>query len=230
MNLAHEADFIRLSDTRQASFYPYFVEAFELPIWHKSDMAFSFDKDLVKAEMKRQRITQAQLANAAGLTAQSAVAKIFTGERQVKVEEAARIYALLKLIPGGAEPVKTVPIIGLTSAGNWREAMAVPIGSMSIPRAIGSDQAFAIEVKGDSMDLLIDDGGYVLIDPTQTQLYDGKIYLIENSEYETTVKRYRGNPARFCPMSTNPEHTEFELGKGHYRVIGRVVWKGGVVD
>lgn len=193
-------------------------------------MDFAFDRDRVRAAMKDRGVNQADVAKAAGLTSQSAMSNILKGIRSVKVEEARRIYSFLELAPDGASPVKTIPIIGLTNAGAWREAVSMAIGSMSIPVSVGSDKAFAIEVSGDSMNRLIEEGGYVVVDPIQTQLYDGRVYLIENSDYETTVKRYQTNPARFSPMSTNPEHKEIMLGDGHYRVIGRVVWKGGMVD
>jgi repressor LexA len=197
---------------------------------HNPLMAFEFDRDLVREEMSRRGIKQAQLARELGFPAQSYIAKILSGDRQVKADEASRIYARLQLLPGGAEPVREVPIVGLTNAGAWREAIEMPHRTMFAPRKDMGAKIFAIEVKGDSMDLLIEEGGYIIVDPDQTNLYDGKIYLIENHEYETTVKRYRGNPARFCPMSRNPEHQEFTLGSGHYRVIGRVIYKGGEVE
>jgi phage repressor protein C with HTH and peptisase S24 domain len=230
MHYGHAAQDIYFSDNPQAMNYPDIFDAF-LPVRrHISIMEFAFDREAVRRAMKALNVSQTDLAKAVGLTSQSAVSSILNGTRNVKVEEARRIYSHLQLVPGAVEPIRSVPIIGLSSAGAWREAVSVPIGTMSIPAAIGSKEAFAIEVKGDSMDLLIDDGGYVLVDPAQKQLYDGKVYLIENGEYETTVKRYRSNPARFCPMSTNPDHKEFELGNGHYRVIGRVIWKGGMVE
>lgn len=210
--------------------YPDLPEALALSLRHKSAMEFAFDRDAVARAIKERGTNQTNVAKAVGLTSQSALSDILLGKRNVKVEEARRIYSHLELIPGGAQPIREVPIIGLSNAGAWREAVGVPIGSMSIPSAIWTKDAFAIEVRGDSMDLLIDDGGYVLVDPAQKQLYDGKVYLIENADYETTVKRYRSNPARFCPMSTNPDHKEFELGDGHVKVIGRIVWKGGVVE
>lgn len=196
---------------------------------HISGMEFVFDRELVRAEIKRQRTNQTKVASAVGLTSQSALSNILNGSRKVEVEEARKIYRHLRLVPVSGVAVRTVPIVGLTNAGNWREAIEMPIGTMSIPAAVGSENAFAVEIRGDSMDLLIEDGGYAVVDPAQTSLYDGKVYLIENGEHETTVKRYRTNPARFCPMSSNPEHEDFELGSGHYRVIGRIVWKGGIV-
>jgi SOS-response transcriptional repressor LexA len=230
MHYAHTRSFIGFSDSAQAVNYLDLPEAF-LPVFrHKSAMEFKFDRERVRETIKERGTNQTDVAKAVGLTSQSALSDILRGTRHVKVEEARRIYSHLEMIPGDAEPIRNVPIIGLSNAGAWREAIGVPIGSMSIPYAIGGKDAFAIEVRGDSMNLLIEDGGYVLVDPGQRQLYDGKIYLIENAEFETTVKRYRSNPARFCPMSTNEEHQEFELGEGHYRVIGRIVWKGGVVD
>jgi len=230
MHYGHIAHSIGFSDNAQAMNYLDLPDALRHPFRYVSDMEFAFDPEAVRRAIKEQGTNQTEVAKAVGLPSQSALSELLKGKRNVRVEEARRIYSHLKLVAGATEPIKTVPIIGLSNAGAWREAVGVPIGTMSIPSAIGSKDAFAIEVKGDSMDMLIEDGGYVLVDPAQRQLYDGKVYLIENAEYETTVKRYKANPARFVPMSTNPEHKEFPLGEGHYRVIGRVVWKGGMVD
>jgi phage repressor protein C with HTH and peptisase S24 domain len=230
MNLAHALPNIRLSDIPQGLKYPNSEAAFRLSVRHNPRVPFEFDKDAVRAAMKARGVTQEALAQHMGWPSNSYVSKILGSGRQVKVDEASKIYAFLDMVPGVTEPVREVSIIGLSGAGTWKEAVRNPLGSMSIPRAVPGKNAFAIEVSGDSMDLLIEHGGYVVVDPDQHNLYDGKTYLIENEEYETTVKRYRSNPARFVPMSTNPEHKEFALGDGHYRVIGRVVWKGGMVD
>lgn len=166
------------------------------------------------------------LAEAVGLTHASAVSKILSGERQVKVEEAARIYDYLGLVQIEGTGTSAVPIIGMAAAGNWREAVLVPIGRMVIPSHIAGRRAFAVEVKGDSMDQLIDDGGWVVIDPDDHVLKVGKCYLIQNDEYGVTVKRYASKPSRFEPVSSNPDHRPFEVNEIRYHILGRVVWKG----
>ena len=183
-----------------------------------------FDRDLVRATMKELKVTQKNLADRLGLN-QSAVSNILNGTRQVKVHEASLIYKTLGM---DRQPdIQLVPVIGLTNAGNWREAIQSPGGMVPMPSGRASSRAFAVEVKGDSMDQLVQEGEFVVCDPDQTQLYNDKVYLIENAEHETQIKLYRANPARFEPMSSNDTHRTLFIGEDQIRVIGRVVWRGG---
>ncbi len=79
------------------------------------------------------------------------------------------------------------------------------------------------------MDKLIEDGGWVLIDPDQKELRPGSCYLIANGDHEATVKMYQRGPARFEPCSTNPEHEAFLMAEADFTIIGKVVWKGAPV-
>jgi repressor LexA len=183
-----------------------------------------FDRELVRQAMRTEGVTQHQLAEKLGLP-QSAVSNILNGSRRVKVEEADTIYKVLGL---HRQPnVQLIPIIGLTNAGNWREAIQHPDGALPMASGIASDRAFAVEVKGDSLDRIVQDGEFVVCDPDQRQLYDGNVYLIENTEFETQIKVYRSNPARFEPSSTNETHQPVMMGSEPIKVIGRIVWRGG---
>jgi SOS-response transcriptional repressor LexA len=200
------------------------------PWRHKRSMAdFIFDREMVRTAMKTQNRKREEFAEAVGLTHVSALDKILRGERQIKVEEAGRIYHELKLVPIEHSTTKSVPIIGLTAAGTWREAVSMPIGRMVIPSHVAGHRAFAVEVAGDSMDLLIEDGGWIVVDPDDQVLRPGKSYLLQNEEFGVTVKRYQKLPARFEPVSTNPEHKAFEVSALSFVIVGRVVWKGSPV-
>lgn len=179
------------------------------------------------AAMRRSGVTQADLARELGLPSQSAVSNILHGKRQVKVDEAAKISAILGMVP--APNISSVPIVGIASAGNWREAIEMPQGIMPIPNGVAGKRSFAVEVSGDSMDKLIRDGGFIVVDPDKASLFNGKCYLVSNGDGEATVKMYRSDPARLEPMSTNPEHQSIPLGERHFHVIGRVVWCGSPV-
>jgi phage repressor protein C with HTH and peptisase S24 domain len=182
-----------------------------------------FDSELVRAKMKELRLTQGKLASEMGLH-QSAVHNILAGQRQVKAHEASYIYKRLGI--DRTPDVHLVPIIGLASAGNWREAILTSGGVMPVPRRVGGERAFAVEIKGDSMDKLIPDGGFAIVDPDETQLYNDRVYLIQNGENEAQVKLYRSNPARYEPASTNELHETLFVGEEPVRVIGRVIWQG----
>lgn len=187
------------------------------------DRGSAFDRDLVRDRMKELGLTQTKLADELGLH-QSAVHNVLAGSRQVKAHEASYIYRRLGI---DRQPdVHLVPIIGLTSAGNWREAVLNAGGVMPVPKRVAGDRSFAVEVLGDSMNRLIGEGGFVVVDPDQTQLYSDKVYLIENEDHESQIKLYRSNPARFEPASFNDQHQTFYVGEHQVRVIGRIVWQG----
>ena len=76
---------------------------------------------------------------------------------------------------------RVVPVIGIAGAGRWREAVEMPLGHMPVPGRLSGRGVFGIEVNGDSMDLLIEDGGLILVDAGQKELAAGGVYLIANS-------------------------------------------------
>lgn len=130
---------------------------------------------------------------------------------------------------GGIPGYGVVPVIGIAGAGRWREAVEVPLGHMPVPGRLSGRSVFGIEVSGDSMDLLIEDGGLILVDAGQKELAPGGVYLIANSRGEATVKRYRRDPARFEPCSSNAAHHPFLISDDDFSVLGKVVWKSAPV-
>lgn len=219
---------IRCSDNLQPVDYMKCAVPQEIPSWQTIRMQEkAFDPDLVREKMKERKVSQTALAAVAGLPSQSAMSNILKGLRRVTAQEAAAIYSYLGI---EAQPTfRVVPVIGITSAGRWREAVEVPVGHMPIPLKIAGERAFGLEVQGDSMDLLIDDGGWILIDPDQKELRPGSCYLISNDDGEATVKMYQRMPARFEPCSRNDEHKSFLVSETDFTVIGKVVWKGAPV-
>lgn len=200
----------------------------QIPSWQTIRMKEkAFDPDLVRAKMKERKVNQTQMAELMGLPSQSAFSNILKGLRRITAEEASIAYTFLGI---KQEPdFRIAPVIGITSAGRWREAIQMPLGHMPIPNKLASDSAFGLEVSGDSMNLLIDDGGWILIDPAKKELHPGSCYLISNPDHEATVKMYQRSPARFEPCSDNEEHKSFLVAETDFTVIGKVVWKGAPV-
>lgn len=219
---------------------------------------WNFNAALVRKTMKEMGISQAALARALGLPSQSAVSALLSGNRRVAVEEAGAIYAFLGIAPGtdasatpeptgmqpsarlresvvdtdalpGVADYAVVPVIGVAGAGRWREAVETPQGHMPVPSRLAARGTFAIAVSGDSMDLVIEDGGLILVDPGQKELAPGGVYLIANSAGDATVKRYRRDPARFEPCSTNPAYRPFLVSDDDFSVLGKIVWKSSPV-
>lgn len=128
-------------------------------------------------------------------------------------------------IPEGAIPVVAVPVIGEIAAGNWKEAVKRSTLSIPAPHPSMPPQAFALEVSGDSMDLLVDDGAMIIVDPGDRQFFHKRYYAVQNGEGETTFKQYLGDPARLVPCSSNPAHNEIILGDEPITIIGRIIWR-----
>ena len=209
----------------QAPYYPNLAGAGIIRIPLKEDM---FDPDQFRRDMavalKASNYTQSSLARQLGLTSQSAVSNILKGIRRVTPAEVAEISRLLSMNEGPA--VRSIPLIGLASAGVWQEVIEMAEGTKFIPAGLCGKRAFAVTIVGDSMDKLLPEGGWAVVDPDQKHLYAGKVYLIANADEDTTVKRYCGDPGRFEPVSTNEMHKPFFLADVPYRVIGRVVSYG----
>lgn len=167
------------------------------------------------------------LAEMVGTTANQLV-KLENGDRRLSDHWADRLAPALgvqpyELLMPDTAPIslRMVPVIGSVSCGNWKEA--VQSASRTVPSVFGGPKSFALEPDGDSMNLLIQDGGYIIVDPDQMELRDGKAYVVMNEDGETTAKRYRAKPPRLEPCSTNPEHQTIAIGEFPFRVIGRVV-------
>jgi repressor LexA len=86
-------------------------------------------------------------------------------------------------------------------------------------------QITLLHVKGDSMNLLVRDGEYVLI-ILQSEAADGDIVVagFVGEETEATLKRYyrRWNQITLEPVSDNPVHQSrtIEAGKPGFKIIG----------
>lgn len=178
----------------------------------------------IRRRIAERRLKQADIAAVLGIE-QSKVSLSLNGKRRFSYEEMDKLRAMLADGPTGT-PVRAIPYLGAVPGGNWREAiqrsaMSVPAPDPSIP-----PNAFALKVDGDSMDLLVDDGATIIIDPDDTQLFPGKYYVVINGDGETTFKQFKADPARLVPCSSNPAHVEIAIGSGEaFRVVGRVIWR-----
>lgn len=181
------------------------------------------------AELRTARgIDQSELAALAGTT-RSQLGKLERGERRLSDHWAERLaphlgvspYELFMPAHHGVDAVRSVPLVGAITCGDWREAVEHAEGV--VPAIAGGPNVFALRADGDSMDMLIQPGGYVYVDPDDRDLLDGKVYAVMNGNYETTAKRYKANPARLVPCSTNPDHRALTIGGDSFTVIGRIV-------
>lgn len=182
------------------------------------------DIDEIKRRLAAKGILQVELAEYLGILPNK-VSLSLTGKRRFSVPEMDKIRALLADEPSGP-PARAIPYVGDVAGGDWRAAVQRASHSIPSPDPSIPPQAFALRVAGDSMDLLVEDGGTIIIDPSDKQLFPGKYYVIINGDGETTFKQFKADPARLVPCSSNPSHREIVIGGEEvFRVVGRVIWR-----
>lgn len=157
------------------------------------------------------------------------IAKIERAQRSLSQEWMGKISAALgvqpvDLISGGEQRPRMVPLLGNIAAGSWQEAIADSDEMVIAPA--GGPNVFGLKPQGNSMNEVIMDGAYVLVDPDITDLCDGAIYAVRNDGNDTTLKMYRSDPPRLEPRSSDPSHQPIIFGREPFTVIGRVIWQG----
>lgn len=126
-------------------------------------------------------------------------------------------------IIGEPAPV-IVPVVSWVSAGRLQASH--PVFERDVLRRITVADLppgdwIALEVDGDSMDRIAPDGSTILTDRSDTEPRDGRYYVVSSDAGEATFKRYRSNPDRLQPFSTNPDH-ETHYITNSMTVVGRV--------
>jgi len=95
-------------------------------------------------------------------------------------------------------------------------------------RGIPADRAVLIDVKGDSMEPLFRAGDTLLVDASDTEILDGKIYVVSFQD-ELLVKRIQKEPAGIWLCSENRSYDRIPIPAQHMdwlQVHGRVRWYG----
>ncbi len=159
------------------------------------------------------------------------VAKIERSQRQLTAQWAKRFAEALGVTPAeissdfdmlaGPQQARQVPVIGLVAAGNWREA--VQETERYIAALAEGRNTFGLTVAGRSMDQIAPEGSTVMVDPDRLELHDGGFYVVMNGDGEATFKRYRSNPARLEPCSSDTSYSTIVLGSEAFTIVGRVV-------
>lgn len=168
---------------------------------------------------------QAPLARMLGITPDK-FNKSIKGVRAFKPEELetlARYFGVED--PSKPKPTRRLPIVGLVSAGAWRDGFLDVRGYIPSPDPSLSGDAFVVQVDGTSMNLIADDGELIIVDPRERELVNGRLYVIRNGDGEMTFKRYLENPARLEPCSNDPSHKAIFPGQDGFEVIGRARMK-----
>lgn len=89
------------------------------------------------------------------------------------------------------------------------------------------ENLMSFKVRGDSMRYTICDGSLVVVDRTQQEIIDNKIYaIVMGEDYEAKVKRLQKAPDGLIIKSDNPDWSEDKVlyaKKLPFKIIGRVL-------
>ena len=122
---------------------------------------------------------------------------------------------------GDIETVFAIPIVDVKAgAGNPLYAEEYIYVNDIIP----SRYLSAIKIKGDSMEPIIKDGEYVIIDTSSKDIINGKIYVISDKDGGLLVRRiYKLNDGFFRLLPENETYKSQDVKASDIRIIGKAI-------
>lgn len=119
-----------------------------------------------------------------------------------------------------------IPILGRISAGLPLYAEE-HIEGYTVTDLNGGAEYFGLRVRGDSMNAIGINDGYIIIVRRQEEVEQGEIAVVMVGEEDATVKRFYSSDTTvtLMPQSTNLEHKPqmYDLRKTNIRILGKVV-------
>jgi SOS-response transcriptional repressor LexA len=188
-------------------------------------MANRLPPNQITAVRKRAGLKIDELAEKTGLST-TYISRMERGERNVSLKNLQKIAEALGVAPSeliDQKSVTDVPILSWVSAGAMArdDVQQDVIGEIRMYDLDPRGEWIALRVEGDSMDRISPPGSLILVDLTDKALVPNACYIITDSDNQATYKRFRSNPSRFEPVSTNPSHDPI-YPDGEPAVIGRV--------
>lgn len=141
-------------------------------------------------------------------------------------------YGADAILPDANAEYVEVPIFGRIAAGTPIEMLEAD-GTHPVPCGVMNKypDAFLLRVEGNSMNRILPNGSFALIDPCEDVTADNKPYAVCVNGYSATIKRVRklANGFELAPDSNDPTYKPVvydygEEGTETITVIGRVVW------
>lgn len=121
-----------------------------------------------------------------------------------------------------------IPVMAKASAGNgYINFSNQPLYNKLIRKNGFHEYCYLIEVAGNSMEPLIQDGAFVVVDPYQTDYIEGKVYVLKYEE-EVYIKRVILKPEAKVMIlkSINPDYEDIYIPADQadqIKIIGRAV-------
>lgn len=126
-------------------------------------------------------------------------------------------------------PVTSVPLIGLAQAGDggYFDDAGFPIGGswdeIAFPN-VNDENAYALEISGDSMLPLYRDGDRVIISPAAT-IRRGDRVVVKTTSGEILAKELKRQTAKTVELkSLNPDHEDRVFDMSELDWVARIMW------
>jgi phage repressor protein C with HTH and peptisase S24 domain len=130
---------------------------------------------------------------------------------------------------GGCPPRQAVPLIGFAEAGagGYFDDGGFPAGKGwdEIPfPAVNDENAYALEISGDSMEPAYRDGSVIIVSPAASVRKNDRV-VVKTKDGEVMVKELKRKTAKSIELrSINPQHAERSLPMREVLWIARIVW------
>lgn len=202
--------------------------------------------DRIKSRRKELKLTQKDLATALKGVSHVAVSQWESSTTKPNSENILDLSTVLQcdiswLLRGNGESnvlpaslgMTKVPLISYIQAGQWTgiDDFRETCGDYEyiLTDLEVSENAFALEIKGDSMEPDFIEGDRVIIDP-DVQPHAGEFVAAINGDYEATFKKYRPledldeyGRQHFELIALNPDYHKLSTLKQEIRIIGTMV-------
>jgi phage repressor protein C with HTH and peptisase S24 domain len=141
----------------------------------------------------------------------------------------ASLDEFMGLISARAESARRIPLIGLAQAGDggFFDDAGFPAGGgwdeIVFPN-VADENAYALEISGDSMLPAYRDGDVVIVSPN-SPVRRGDRVVVKSREGEVLAKELKRRTARTIELrSINPEHPDRTFDADQVAWIARIVW------
>lgn len=162
-----------------------------------------------------------QISNGMGITVSDLMEKVDDMEIDMGNEDIAFSAPIVDL-----SKYHQIPILGDIAAGLPLYAEQ-HIEGYTLTDLNGGAEYFALRVKGDSMNAIGINEGYLLIVRRQNEVENGEVAVVLVGDENATVKRFYSTDTTvtLMPQSTNPVHQPqiYDLSKTSIQILGKVV-------
>jgi len=175
-------------------------------------------------------MSQDELAHRLGLKGKTSISHIESGRSDVSTEQLIKLSQILKCSPmdllGTDANCTEFPIIGKVACGYGMLAVEDPTGSkINVPtewlRNVSADEFFSLQISGDSMFPLYQDGDICLIRKSP-ELPPNNIALVLLEDETATLKEVRQGRGFVDLIPYNPEFQPRRVLNNRIRILGYV--------